>query len=264
MALNPEFEGKYSSFKGLTRYQISRGFDENDKRIPQSTILDYTKELEENGCVRRILKTKLGTGKYRITYDLTTLGMIRWFHYLNNNPDILKRIGLNKIRAVVTKSKRLLPFISDNWSELNKIFKNELVVTMTLLWVSDIEISYYDSKTTGSLASAPLNAGYLKIQIINQIDPPRSKKIMRDAVFEKRNRNLAELFTFVYLYTLDRKQPIQDKKLYYENRKKLLSLIKSHPPTYNAYLKFIEQLKTEIGMAVDYIKEIELVLKNIN
>lgn len=247
---------KEKSDNGLTRYQISRGNpDEGNKKIiPQSSTLHYTRDLEENWCIRRVSKSKLGTGKDRIVYDITVLGLIKWLHHLEHNR---KDLDLTTIIIAITKSRRLLPFISDNWPKIREIFKSETMMASMLLSVSNMNINYYDSKYAGSLVSTSLKVGWLEIRITNQLEPPIPRKIKTELVDNARDTMVSELFTFVYLYTLDRQQPIQDKKHYNENRTKLFSLIKSHPSTYHSYLKFIKQLKKEVESASDYIKKVE-------
>lgn len=260
LALNPESLEQSASIKGLTRYKISREREGDDKRIPQSTILECTKKLEENRCVRRISKTKIGIRKHRITYDITALGMIRWFHYLNNNWNSL---DLNRVRLVITRSQRLFPFISNNWSQLKEIFKDDHIMIMTLLWVADIDINTYDINNAGSGASALLNIGGLKVHVSNQVDFPISPGIKTIIPLQDTDHMLMELFTFVYIYTLELKSA-HDRTSYHENRVKLFSLIKSDPLTYHTYLKFIKQLQSNIGKAADRINEIEIKLRDNN
>lgn len=263
LALNPELLEQSTSIKGLTRYQISRGFYSDDRIIPQSTILNCTKELEADGYIRPLSKSRLATRKYKITYDLTVAGLIRWFYYLDKNWKELKKLDTKRIKMAIERSQRLLPFISDNWSKLKEIFKDENIIIMMLLWASDIEIhNYSDSKSTGSFASALINVGGFKIQVTNEIEIPISKRLETITISDAIDRNLGELFTFVYIYRLETQA--QDRKAYYENRKKIFSLIKSDPSTYDAYLKFIKQLKVLLGKAADHMKDIEITLEGNN
>ena len=259
LALNPELATNLSSVKGLTRYQISGGFDEGDKVIPQSTILAYTKILEDRGWIRSISKVKIPTGKYKITYDLTTLGLIKWLHYLNNN---WKNFDPKRVEEVIESSQRLLPFISSNWVKLKEIFKDGNVMILTLLGITDIEVQgSVDGNSVRSSAYAIVNVGGLKIHVSNEVESPIPKQHRTKTVLDDTSRNLEELFTFVYIYRLETQQ---GRKTYYENRKKVFSLIKSDPNFHNAYLKFVRRLHIQLVKAADHLENIEFALRDNN
>lgn len=260
LALNPELASNPSPVKGLTRYQISRGFEENDKTIPQSTILAYTKILEDNGLIRSTSKVRISPRKYKITYDLTTFGLINWLNRLHKD---WKKFDPKRVKMAIGSSQRLLPFISTNWLRLKEIFKDENVMILMLLGSSDMEVhNKVDSKSVKSFASALVNVGGLKIHVTNEIDVPISKLHKMNTTTEVMNRNLWELFTFVFIYRLETQT--QDRKAYYENRKKIFSLIKSNPLTYDTYLKFIKQLKIQLVKAANHMRDIEIVMEDNN
>lgn len=263
LAFNPIL-AKSLPLVGLTRYQISKGFESNDETISQSSILSYTDELYRNGLLMEISKTKLSGKKFRILYDLTTFGLAKWCAYLKKKEHYFNS---NKVNELITKSHRLVPWISENWTKLNELFQEEGLFQALQSASENIKVDF-DVEQRFVIKSGiskkkilkeyrnPVVSTEASVEIKNVIFMVRGDAIPYDKVSERKEYNNAfwsveELLTFmflfnltkVFLFPLDTTDEMLRQKKEDATVNKLFSIIKSD---YNAkilYLRYIKKMK---------------------
>lgn len=251
-ALNPDLI-RSGPIAGLNKNQISTGF-EGDYKISRSATIERFKKFEEYGLIKEISRIKHNTGDYKKFYDLTTFGILKWFEYLRENR---KNLSLKKIKQAITRSGRLMPWISNNWVNLKELFLDESVMTMTLLWSSDIHVdNYLDGNLSSSVASAPISIGRFKFYLHTDVLDPRITNNKTITISEELNDELAKLFTFIFLHNLT--QSFVHNNIWYSDKEpKVISLIKSDPVTFDTYSRFIGQIERGTLHANEFVKHLD-------
>jgi hypothetical protein len=244
---------------GFTRYQISNGFNPGEQKISQSVILDYTAELEKYGLIKEVYREEFHTGKDKKLFDLTTYGLLRWFDYLLNHE---QNSNHKKVELAIVRSKRLLPWIHHNWSDLKTLFDNESITTKALLWSSDIDIDgvfdkydvVFDKYDAALIARVPIYIENLKFFVHTYVYSADNPRVSVNFITDL-DKELQYLFTFAFVHDL--KQQVRDKELLKKKESKIISLIKSDPVLYDSFTKYTELIRVNLSKANQLCKQMQ-------
>ena len=198
LALNPGLTQNPPSI-GLTRYGFAQPFDE-DGKISQSTTLEKAEKLEQYGLIQVVKVEKLRKRKPILTFDITILGLVR---LLNVIRDISDEVNEKKIEELVTKSQRLIPKITRNWSKLKQVFDIDILIK-SLLHACDISIKegiFVKGRSSISLINSSIRVASLNVSFDSPVPVSKIKKERLNNI-ERLNNNVENLVTFNFYYNL--------------------------------------------------------------
>lgn len=254
-----------STYKeGMTRYALSRPKAMQNRDISQSAILKYTEDLLRRDLIVELSKSTIEGGKFRIEYDITTLGLLRWFGYLNNLQST-RVYNDKKVTELIDKCKQLLPWVSGNWEYLKKNYSGEFLFRK-LLRVSDRVSLENDNDpvmlTHRIVGHVPLGDSELLVDDYVQ-------SFMQTENFEHRvaklNEKISQVLSFLFIHEiLLPVTPINYEKGFRQEKKrfdKILSVVKGDLQFFEIYKKYLEQLKNHYLLVEKFLNAEVLSLK---
>lgn len=227
----------------ITPYQI-----ENFTRFSHDLVWKRVKKLEKNGLILKTSQKKLSTGKNRKTFEISLLGLVNYFKYISDSP---KLVSKTEIKKIVHHCQKLLPWISNNWEKLTKLFHEDVLITK-LIESSHIFIDNAPgNRISFSVASAPILVRNLKLNVSSGVFYDNTTSLRQMLTSKKMNRNLSKLFNFVFIYKLGQNY---FELLNFPSGKKgndLIQIFKSDQKTCSEFLEILGRVEVDTAVAYD-------------